>query len=58
MDTPSPKEGFEEEQKQDEMVGRHHRLKGREFEHSLGDSDGQGSRWCCNPWGHKESHTT
>ena len=25
------------------------------FEHTPGDSDGQGSLACCNPWGHKES---
>ena len=28
------------------------------FEPSLGDSDGQGSRACCSPWGHQESDTT
>ena len=27
----------------DEMVGWHHQLKGREFEHTLGDSEEQGS---------------
>ena len=26
---------------QDEMVGRHHRLNGREFEQAPGDSEGQ-----------------
>ena len=37
------------------MVGWHHRLNGHEFEHALGDGDGQGSLACCSPWGHKES---
>ena len=32
---------------EDEMVGWHHRLKGREFEQTLGDSEGQGSLACC-----------
>ena len=37
------------------MVGWHHRLNGHEFEHTLGDSEGQGSLACCSPWGCKES---
>ena len=37
------------------MVGWHHRLNGREFEQTLGDSEGQGSLECCSPWSHKES---
>ena len=28
---------------EDEMVERHHRLNGREFEQALGDGEGQGS---------------
>ena len=28
---------------EDEMVGWHHRLKGHEYEQTLGDSEGQGS---------------
>ena len=44
------------------MVGCHHRLKGHEFEQTLGDSEGQGSLdsggqgslACCNPWAYKE----
>ena len=28
---------------EDEMVGWHHRLNGREFEQTLGDGEGQGS---------------
>ena len=27
---------------------------GREFEQTVGDSEGQGSLACCNPWNHKE----
>ena len=41
-----------------EMVGRHHRLDGYEFEQALDVGDGQGSLVCCNPWGRKESDTT
>ena len=40
------------------MVGRHHRLDGREFEQTLGDGEGQGGLACCSPWGHKEPDTT
>ena len=40
------------------MVGWHHRLNGHEFEHPLGDGEGQGSLECCSPWGHTESDTT
>ena len=43
---------------EDETVGCHHWLKGREFEQLLGDSEGQGSLACYSPWGHKESDTT
>ena len=41
---------------EDEMVGWHHQLDGREFEQALGF--GQGSLVCCSPWGHKESDMT
>ena len=41
----------------DEMVGWHHQLNGREFEQTLGDSEGQGSLVCSSSWGHKESDT-
>ena len=41
-----------------EIVGRHHRLNGHEFEQTPGDSEGQGSLACCSPQGHKESDTT
>ena len=40
------------------MVGWHHRLKGHEFEYTLGVGDGQGGLVCCSPWGRKESDTT
>ena len=43
---------------EDEMIGRHHRLNGHEFEQVLGDGEGQGSQACYNPWGCKESDTT
>ena len=43
---------------EDEMIGWHHWLKGREFEQALGVGDGQGSLVCYSPWGHKESDTT
>ena len=35
---------------EDEMVGWHHRLNGRESEQALGAGDGQGSLVCCSPW--------
>ena len=40
------------------MVGWHHRLDGRQFEHTPGDGEGQGGLVCCSPRGHKESDTT
>ena len=43
---------------EDEMVGRHHRLNGHEFEEAPGDGEGQESLACCSPWGHKESDRT
>ena len=43
---------------EDEMVGCHHGFNGREFEQTVGDSEGQGSLACCSPWGFKESETT
>ena len=42
----------------DEMVGWHHRLDGREFEQSLGVGDWQGCLEFCTPWGHKELNMT
>ena len=43
---------------ENEMVGWHHRLDGREFEQALGVGDGQGSLACCSPGGYKELDTT
>ena len=48
----------EKETTEDEMVGWHHRLDGREFELILGDGDGQGGLACCSSRGHKESDMT
>ena len=36
---------------EEETVGWHHWLSGREFEQAPGDSEGQGSLVCCSPWG-------
>ena len=43
---------------EDEMVGWHRQLDGREIEQALEVGDGQGGLACCSPWGHKESDTT
>ena len=43
---------------EDEIVGWHHRLDGREFEQALGVGDGQGSLTCCSPLVPKELDTT
>ena len=48
----------EEGMTEDEMVGWHHWLDGREFEQAPGVGDGQGSLVCCSPWGHREADTT
>ena len=40
------------------MVGWHHRLNGREFEHAPGDGGGQGGLAGCSPFDSKESDTT
>ena len=44
--------------REDEVVGRHHRLSGHVFEQIPGDREGQGSLVCYIPWGHKESDMT
>ena len=44
--------------KEDEMVGWHHQLNGREFELALSVDDGQGGLTCCSPGGCKELDTT
>ena len=41
---------------EDEMVGWHHWLDGRESEWPPGVGDGQGGLACCNSWGHKVKH--
>ena len=44
---PDPGQDERQEEKrvaEDEMVGWHHRLNGHEFEQTLGDGDGQGSK--------------
>ena len=43
---------------EDEMVGWHHWLNGREFDQTPGAGEGQGSLECCHPWGRKESNMT
>ena len=43
---------------EDEMVKYHHRLKGHEFEQTLGESRGQRSLACCNLCGCKEPDMT
>ena len=43
---------------EDEIVGLHHRLSGRELEQTVGDREGLGSLVCFSAWGHKESDTT
>ena len=43
---------------EDEMVGWHHRLDGREFEQAAGVGDGQGSLVRCSPWNLKELDMT
>ena len=32
------------------MIGWYHCLNGHEFEHTWGDSEGQGNMACCSPW--------
>ena len=43
---------------EDEMVGWHHWLNGREPEWTPGVGDGQGGLACCDSWGRKELDTT
>ena len=43
---------------EDEMVGWHHQLNGREFEQTPGASEGQGSLVCCSLWNNKKSCLT
>ena len=59
-DPDAGKEWMQEENRttEEEMVGRHHRLNGHEFEQAPGVGDGQGSLGCCSPWSRKESDMT
>ena len=41
---------------EDEMFGWYHQLSGHEFKQTPGDSEGQGSRACCSPWGCRVGH--
>ena len=50
--------GQEKGMTEDEMVGRHHQVKGHEFGWTPGVGDGQWGLACCSPWGRKESNTT
>ena len=52
-------EGKKEKQVlEDEMIRQHHQLNRREFEQTLGDSEGQRSLMCYSPWDCKKSDTT
>ena len=58
---PDAGKGWRQKEKgvaEDEMVRQHHRLKGPEFEQTLGDGEGEGSLACYSPWGHKELDMT
>ena len=50
--------GQEKWETEDELVGRHHWLHGREFGQDLGDGEGLGSLACCSTWDCKESGRT
>ena len=41
----------------DEVVRKHHRLNGHEFEQALGVGDGQRGLTCCSPRSHKVLNT-
>ena len=41
---------------EDEMVGWHHQVNGRESEQTPGVDTGQGGLVCCNPWGRRVEH--
>ena len=43
---------------EDETVGWHHWLNGRQFEQTPGNREWQGRLVCCSPCGCKDSHTT
>ena len=41
---------------EDEIVGWHHKISGRESEQTPEDGEGQGSLVRCHPWGHRVGH--
>ena len=43
---------------EDEMVGWHHWLNGRDFEQTQGNGEGRRSLACCSSWGCKETDAT
>ena len=51
-------EGWRRRGQQNEMVGWHHRFNRHKSAQTAGDSEGQGSRACCSPWGRKELDMT
>ena len=51
-------EGRKRQEREDKMVGWHHRLDGHGFEQAPGDVEGQESLACCSPWGRKASDMT
>ena len=51
-------EGRRRRGQQNEMVGWHHRFNRHKSAQTAGDSEGQGSRACCSPWGRKELDMT
>ena len=58
---PDAGKGWEQEEKRvtdNELIGWHHLLNGREFEQTPGDGEGQASLAFCSPWGCKESDRT
>ena len=53
-----PDAGKDWQQKEDKIVTQYHQFNRHESEQTPGDSGGQGSLVCCNPWGLKELDTT
>ena len=59
-DCDAGQDGRQEEKgaTEDKMVEWHHQLNACEFKKTLGDTEGQGSLGCCNPWDHKDLEVT
>ena len=58
---PDARKDWGQEEKwatEDEVIGWHHWLNGRESEQTLGDCEGHASLACCCPWGCKELDMT